>query len=124
MPSASELIGIGVDLISWGRAKRFLARHSFQFVSRLLKPSERDVFLKTQTPVEFFARCFIAKEAYFKARGGEWMGEAGFRDIETVMEKKDRFRIRDRGFRTEGHFFEVPDGIAAEVFVWKEGDSL
>lgn len=120
MLPGSELIGIGVDIISWDRIERFLACHSFEFVKRLLKPSEQAAFLNAHAPARFFARCFVAKEAYFKARAGKWMGEAGFRGIETLMEDEDQFRIISNDSRTEGRFFETSEGITAEVFVWKE----
>lgn len=121
MSPAKRLVGIGVDSVAWDRMKRFLASHSFQFTKRLLAPSEQKAFQKTARPLQFFARSFAAKEAYFKASGGSWMeGETGFRKIEVRMKGRNRFKI-GRGFQTEGEFFNVRDGIAARVLIWKKG---
>lgn len=119
MRPSRKLSGIGIDSISWGRIERFLGQHSFPFIRRLLVPSEQEIFQKTSEPLQFFARTFAAKEAYFKARGGSWMGEAEFRGIEVVMEEGEKFHIRDEQVN-EGTFFELPNGIAARVFVWGE----
>ena len=135
MPS-TRLVGIGIDLISWNRVRRFLANHSFEFLKRLFTPSEQTAFHKTKSPVEFFARSFTAKEAYFKACGGSIMGEQGFRGIEILIEKKNRFQVgvdlcvhppdqtgrhvgRPLQPKTVGKFFSTPDGIGAQIFVWK-----
>lgn len=120
MQSASELTGVGVDLISWSRAERFLTEHSFGFLKRLLTPAEQAAYQKASSPLHFFARCFTAKEAYFKACGGSGMGEEGFRNIETSIGKDNRFRILRDDARAEGNFFETSDGLGAGVTVWKE----
>lgn len=121
MSLAKGLVGIGVDTISWKRAERFLAHHSIEFAGRLLAPSEQATYQTVSRPVEFFARCFAAKEAFFKASEGSWMGESDFRNIEVLMEGKNRFRIRG-GVQTKGQFFEVPDGMGARVVVWRNSN--
>lgn len=143
MRPGSELIGIGIDLISWSRVERFLAQHSFKLLKRLLTPAEQEAFQKARPPLQFFARCFTAKEAYFKARGANGMGEAGFNQIEILMEGSDRFRAEERSRESRrptkgqpepkkvsrvsmsrtpafGYFFESPDGIGAQIFIWRE----
>ena len=120
MPLGKKLIGIGIDSVAWGRVERFLESHSPESVARLLSPAEQKSFRATSRKLQFFARSFAAKEAFFKASGGGWMGrEAGLRQIEIVMEEASRFRVAS-DFRTEGEFFETPDGIAARVVVWKK----
>lgn len=117
MSSQKKLIGIGIDSVSWDRLERFLTQHSFQFIKRLLRPSEQKVFLQSENPLPFFARCFAAKEAYFKARGGTGMGETGFREIEMIEEKNNRFNIAaDK--EAMGEFFLIPGGLGAQVMVW------
>ena len=117
MSSRKKLIGVGIDSVSWGRLERFLTQHSSQFIKRLLSSFEQKIFLQSKNPLQFFARCFAAKEAYFKARGGIWMDELGFRGIEMIEEKNNRFKIRtDSG--AEGNFFPVPGGLGARVIVW------
>lgn len=126
MRPGSELIGIGIDLISWNRVKRFLAEHSFEFLQRLLTPAEQKAFQEARSPLQFFARCFTAKEAYFKACGGSGMGEAGFNQIETSMKGKNRF-LAASSFASpvtclegEGDFFESPDEIGAQILIWRD----
>ena len=126
MQLGSEIVGIGIDLISWNRIERFLASHSFKYTKRLLTPSEQKTFRKTQSPAQFLARVFVAKEAYFKARGAKWMGEDGFRKIETLIQDEARFSVTSpplesgATFQTEGRFFPSPDGIGAEVIIWRK----
>ena len=118
MPPPRQLIGVGIDGVSWRRIRRFLNQHSFGFLRRLLTSNEQTTFRKTSDPVQFFARSFAAKEAYFKACGGSLMGEWGFREIDVVLRNPDEFSVSgDLG--TEGKFFETPDGIAARVLVWR-----
>ena len=112
------LVGIGIDSVSWARMKRFIKEHSFSYLKRLLTPSEQNQFLKNSNPLPFFARCFAAKEAYFKALGGAWMGEAGFREIEVSLKGKKRFRIGGK-FRSDGIFFQTQNGVGARVLVWQ-----
>lgn len=115
-------LGIGVDVVSLRRIEQFLARHPFESLKRLLAPPEQLVYQSSKSPVHFFARCFAAKEAYFKACGGTGMGEAGLREIETVIEGNDQFRIVAEGVHTEGSFFEIPEGVGARVLAWRLGD--
>lgn len=117
MSSRKKLIGIGIDSVSWDRLERFLTVHTFQFIKRLLSPFEQKIFLQSKTPLQFFARCFAAKEAYFKARGGIWMGEPGFRGIEMIETENNCFQIQSDK-QAEGDFFPVPGGLGARVMVW------
>lgn len=98
--------------------RRFLEEHSHARLQRLLSPSEQNQFLNESDPLSFFSRCFAAKEAYFKAVGGAWMGEAGFRDIEVQWDGKEGFHIQGE-FQSEGIFFETQDGVGARVLVWQ-----
>ena len=123
MPLARKLLGIGIDLVSRSRIQRFLASHSPKFLRRLFTPSEQVAFGKTSHPIEFFSRSFAAKEAYFKARRGTFLREEDFRETEVVMEGEKEFSIERAGvpdpLRGEGRFFETPEGIGAQVVVWK-----
>lgn len=118
MPLA-RLLGIGIDLVSWKRIKRFLASHSPEGTARLLTPAEQILFQSTPDSLDFFARSFAAKEAYFKACGGTVLGEEGFREIEIVRERDEGFHISNDP-RTAGEFFPIPEGIGAKVLVWQE----
>ena len=128
------LIGIGVDVVSWDRLEKLLARHSSDSLKRLLAPSEQTVFQNSSDSLRCFARFFAAKEAYFKASGGSGMGEEGFRQIEVLFgEGGHEFRVLsdvfDPGghFWAEGEFFEMPEGMGAKVLLWGdpvEGEGL
>ena len=118
MHSGKELIGIGVDSVAWDRMERFLADHSPEFVERLLSPVEQKSFRTSSNPLQFFARAFAAKEAFFKAFNHSWMGGgAGFRQIEIVMSEASKFQVAC-DYQTDGEFFSTPDGIGAQVAVW------
>ena len=118
MPSPKELVGIGVDAVSWNRVKRFLEEHPLESVERLLSNSERKIFRMTSEPLSFLARAFAAKEAYFKAANGVWLNHpVGFREIEIIPEEESRFHVAC-DFETEGEFFEMPEGLGARVMIW------
>ena len=127
MPSRKKLLGVGVDVISWSRAERFLAAHAFEYLKRLLAPSEQKDFENSHHPVRSFASYFTAKEAYFKACGTNLLslGEEEFRQIEIRIEGKRRFRLAanlsedESSLRGEGRFFETPNGIGAEIQMWR-----
>ena len=125
MRSAKELIGIGIDIVSWSRIKRFLAQHPLKSLKRLLSPSEQKAIRRARSAVQFFGRCFTAKEAYFKACGVNAMGEANLARIETHRRRGNQFRVSSRffssarGLRSEGRFFETPNGIGAQVLLWR-----
>ena len=127
MRSGNELVGIGIDIVSWSRVERFLAQHSFEFLQRLLTPAEQEAFQRARSPLQFVARCFTANEAYFKAcSGGGIMGEAGFNQIETSMKGKNQFRAVSNSrspaprLEGEGNFFESPDGMGAQILIRRE----
>jgi len=98
--------------------ERLVSHQPSRLLDRLFAASEKKAFRNARHPTQFFARCFAAKEAYFKASGGEWLGEEGFRSIEIVMEEEDRFRVVHPHLTTEGKFFETPDGVGAQVLLW------
>ena len=118
MHSGRELIGVGVDSVTWDRVVRFLSDHSPEFTDRLLTEAEQNFFRHTSHKLLFFARSMAAKEAFFKASGGFWMGgEAGFREIEIAMDGNSAFHIPGP-FEAAGEFFETPRGVGARVMVW------
>ena len=123
MVLGKELIGVGVDQVSWSRLQRFLESHSQEFLARLLSPSEKENFLQAPDPLRTFARYFVAKEAYFKASGGVWMGGAsGFAGIEVDCDE-EKFFVHEKDVETQGKFFETPDGLGARALVWKKREN-
>ena len=120
MHFGKEIIGVGVDSIAWTRVDRFLKDHPPEFTDRLFTKAEQNSFRLTSSKRRFFARSVAAKEAFFKASGGFWMGgEAGFREIEIAMDGDSAFHIPGP-FETKGEFFETPEGVGARVMIWKE----
>ncbi len=118
IPFSQKPVGVGVDLISWNRIKRLLREHPLKSVARLLSSKEQAGYETAPRPVEFFARCFVAKEAYLKASENLGFDEGRLRDIEISMEGNSRFRAKgsyrnDR--HAEGNFFPTPDGIGAKL---------
>ena len=73
-----------------------------------------------------FAKLLAAKEAFFKALGGSWMGLEGFQSIEIRLEAHNHFRVQSSlsGFRppmkAEGQFFQDRERVGAQVILWDE----
>ncbi len=116
--------GIGIDLISFSRAKVFLRKHRQRILSRLLTSRESRRYRGGRLSVLDFCRLFAAKEAYFKACGGVWMGLEGFSSIDVECLDGDRFRAYSSSVKPkaggggEGCFFRYRDLIGAEVVTW------
>lgn len=116
--------GIGIDLISFSRAKTFLEKHRRRVLGRLLTVREGRHYRKNTLSVLEFCRLFAAKEAYFKACGGVWMGLEGFSSIDVEPFGGGRFRASSATLRPkagrdgEGCFFRHGDLVGAEVIVW------
>ena len=118
-----ELSGVGVDVVAWSRIRRFLESHAFEFLKRLLTPAEQSAFRKSRSALQFFARVFAAKEAYFKAAGDPGMDEARFREIETRPGPGNHFVVGEtkKNRWGKGIFFETADGLGARVLIWEKG---
>ncbi len=127
MPFAGDVVGIGIDVVSWERIKRLLKAHSPEAFDRILTPDERKSFQESFDPVQRLARLLAAKEASFKAGSGSWMGDEGFRQIEITFKDPNRFQASNSsqsefGIETEGNFFEAPEGIGALAFAKRGQD--
>ncbi|MBU9888956.1 MAG: 4'-phosphopantetheinyl transferase superfamily protein [Candidatus Omnitrophica bacterium] len=118
------LKGVGVDLISRQRVRRFLSRHRAYVLRRFLNRSEKREFGKIS--LQGFAELFAAKEAFFKACGESWMGLQGFRGMRMRRRATDLFemewrpaRCRKAVYRGQGRFFRSGDLIGAQAMVWR-----
>ena len=122
---ASRPTGIGVDLVDLRRVRRFLQDHPKSFF-RLLSPVEKKLWSARKPTALDFARLFAAKEAFFKALGGSWMGLEGFERFEVSCSRRSRFTVQSlpSGKCGEGRFFRVPNAVGAEVICWKNSDAL
>lgn len=122
-----NFVGVGVDWISWKRLRRFLADHPFEFLKRLLSPSEQRSFQKSRSPLRYFGSSFTAKEAYFKAAELAGMDEEVLCQFEARILGRKRFRIatvKNSPFKippAEGRFFESPEGIGAALMLRRKG---
>ena len=130
------LKGVGVDLISRRRVRRFLSRHRAYVLQRFLNRSEKREFGKIS--LQGFAELFAAKEAFFKACGEAWMGLEGFQGMKIRRRMGDRFEMEwrplrrssrnssqkrpshaERFYRGEGHFFRSGDLVGAQAMIWR-----
>ena len=124
MKSSRELKGVGVDLMRLSRARRFLKQSRNQSVMRLFSKSEIAALRGKRLTPHLFAKFFSAKEAFFKAGGGAWMGMEGFADIEVKCLPRDRFQVRAFAGKpvqgkAEGNFLRGRGCIGARLVVWK-----
>lgn len=121
MPRKAFLAGVGLDLVSVPRIRKFLKAHSDARVRRLLSPAEQKRYKKISPLV--FAKLFTAKEAFFKSLGASWFGLQGFASMEVSFLSQDRFQIRivdgplarHAPEKAAGSFFEFKDHVGAQV---------
>jgi len=103
----------------------FLKRHRQDFSGRLLTKSERALWQRKKYAVEWFAKFFAAKEAFFKTGNNAWMGVEGFRAIEIVPMRNNDFTVRaaarfnGRGAKSYGRFLGNKKWIGAFVVICK-----
>ncbi len=120
-----RLIGIGIDWISFERVGRLLKDHSRTVCERILTHGEKRKWRRADHSVLEFSKFFVAKEAFFKAFGGVWMGLEGFGDFEVQCLTGYKFQVTSRVFRAEkrnkskGSFFRNEKGIGAHVILWE-----
>ncbi len=119
-----QLVGVGIDWISFGRIRRLLKDHSRTFCQRILTPHEKRMWRKANFSPLQYSKFFVAKEAFFKAVGGIWMGLEGFSGLGVRGIGGDKFQVESRdveikqGSRHEGVFLKNEQGVGAHVIVW------
>lgn len=124
MKSSRGLKGVGVDLMHLSRARQFLKRNGIKSVMRLFSKSEIATLRGNRLTPHTFAKLFSAKEAFFKASGGVWMGMEGFSNIEVRCLSRDRFKVhsfagKEIEGRAEGNFLRGRGWIGARLIFWK-----
>ena len=72
----SDVLGIGIDIVSTERVAAVLRRHPARFLRKVLHPREYRGYDKSRYPARFLARRFAAKEAVVKALGLGFTGGA------------------------------------------------
>jgi len=120
-------VGIGIDILSRKRADAFLERHRNRILERLLTVQEKERYLasgRKMSPL-LFTKLFAAKEAYFKACGGDWMGIEGFGKIDIAVTRSDAFTADSDIIQppvpgvSAGAFITHPQYVIAEVVIWQ-----
>jgi holo-[acyl-carrier protein] synthase len=117
-----ELKGIGIDLVALSRIKDFLKNHP-RACERILTHSEIEQWRKKRNSAVQFSQFFAAKEAFFKATGGTWMGLDGFRSVEIECLPHEQFRVSALKLRrglcaqSYGQYFRTEKWIGAYVIL-------
>ena len=117
-----KVSGVGVDLVSIDRIKKFMAIHRQRAAQRLMTEQERKLLDKRKLTPLYFSKLFAAKEAYFKAARKSWMGPDGFQSIEVRLQSGNRFVAFTQDSRREhcrGEFFRKGKYLGARIVLWK-----
>lgn len=104
-----RLAGLGVDIIALSRARQFLREHRAKALLRLLTKSEKKQMGRKRLTPLLFSKYFTAKEAFFKATGGSWMGLEGFRSIDVKFLREGQFQVESLSSR--GRKLKVPGSL-------------
>ncbi len=120
----ARLQGIGIDLVSLDRIRRFIKDHGKQAARRLLSRTEFVQWSQSRNAALGLAKWFAAKEAFFKAVNGTWLGVEGFRSIEIRWQSANRFQGKIRTAKglihqADGSVFASPEWVGAQVLDWK-----
>lgn len=92
---------IGVDLLEFKRVKSFYEAHRDSLDSVLDAAEVAYVRHRGTKPAERLARVLAAKEAVYKALGGQARGMAGFLDVRVVSRKSGK--ISFKGLKIKFH---------------------
>ena len=119
-----RLQGIGIDLIDKKRIRKLIQRNSRRALSALFTRSE--IKQIGQGNALQSARFFAAKEAFFKALGGAWLGLENFSKIEVHCSSHGHFQVESSEYKVssksglfaEGQFFACGDWVGAQVILW------
>ena len=120
----TRLQGIGIDLVDKKRIQKLIQRHPRRALTALFTAAE----IKKTGPknIRRLARLFAAKEAFFKAAGGAWLGLENFLKIEVHCSSEDHFRVESSKYKVspkdnvfaDGQFFECGNWVGAQVLIW------
>ena len=86
------LFGAGIDIVEIDRIAKAIDRHGERFLRRIFTQSEIEYCSNKARPAENFAARFAAKEAVFKAAGGE--ENLWFTQIEILRAERGRPVVR------------------------------
>jgi len=80
-----KILGIGVDIIKNQRVKNLIKNKIF--IKRIFGKNEIKFSKKISNKVSYFAKRFVAKEAFAKALGTGFRKNLNFKDIEVLNDK-------------------------------------
>ncbi|MFC1724015.1 holo-ACP synthase [candidate division KSB1 bacterium] len=90
------IFGIGIDIIEIDRISRELSKDN-GFKEKIYTSLEIETGESFDNPAKYFAGCFSAKEAFFKALGTGWRYGMTFKEIETFQENEKTLSLRVSG---------------------------
>ena len=90
-------LGLGIDLFEVERLEREVRREGISFLESFLVPAEIEHGRGRRRCAEWWAACFAAKEAVFKALGTGRAGEIAWHDVEVTAGGRGGAELTLRG---------------------------
>lgn len=89
--------GFGVDIVEIKRVKAAVARYGRRFLNKIYTKRELDYCKSKGIPEQHLAARFAAKEAVYKAFGGDSKIAIAWTDVEVLNEKNGKPKIVLKG---------------------------
>ncbi len=83
-----KILGIGVDIIQNNRIKSLLRNN--KFIKRTFSKNEIKFSKRVKNKANYFAKRFVAKEAFVKSLGTGFRNNLNFKDIEILNDKNGK----------------------------------
>lgn len=90
------IIGIGVDIVNMVRMNRVVERWGERFIEKIFTEKEREYAFSKRYPYIHLSGRFAAKEALFKALGGDLIS-GRWKEVEIINDKGGAPKIRFYG---------------------------
>lgn len=118
-----SLKGVGIDILSTHRTNHLVKKRESFICKRMLTDKEVSVWRKSRFSAKHLTKLLTAKEAYFKALGGSWMGPDGFKSFQVTILDDVHFKVEHRGAKSPlkgaGTFFCLGPRVGAQYLVWR-----
>ena len=88
------ILGIGTDMVVIERITCAIDRYDERFVNRIFTPAERDQARGRLRASRFLATRFAAKEAIWKAIGGDFKYSISWRDMEILADQNGAPQVK------------------------------
>jgi holo-[acyl-carrier protein] synthase len=89
-PKASQILGLGTDIIEVQRIKEAIERHGEKFIEKIFTSKEQDYCRRYSNAELHFAGRFAAKEAVLKACGTGLKPELTWHAIEIINDEQGK----------------------------------